>query len=379
MRSSRNTSFAHYYRHHRKRSAEPDGRAFLACFAALSVLVAVSLVVSYSDRISGSTALAHSPSSDPRVMCIHWLVGDGTPVVGSNHESRCMGYGCDDPPAGVWGQNTIDWGDGSAYHMDGWNLGGNGHGDAHAYGANGVYTVNFEAAFIVRDSGGNSHMHHFYCPRSFTAAGIVAPLPPTACGDGIDNDGDGAIDGEDCGCSDITDTDEGDCFGYVGVCGAYGCQASRGETCSSCAADCGSCGRICTGFSCSVLAGPGSDACTGVGPQGCGWPPPGGTFTASRRIIAIPPGPQSITLIWSIANVKPNSCALWQKIGTGPDTLAQGGLASQSPAGGYVRPVSTSTLFTLRCDGEDGSAYAGQAEVLVYYFEGGVLKETPKP
>jgi len=52
------------------------------------------------------------------------------------------------------------------------------------------------------------------------------------CSDKIDNDGDGKIDMNDAGCSNRNDNDESNCGDRV-------CEG--GETCSSCATDCGSC------------------------------------------------------------------------------------------------------------------------------------------
>jgi hypothetical protein len=49
------------------------------------------------------------------------------------------------------------------------------------------------------------------------------------CGDGEDNDGDGAIDLNDAGCTDLSDDDETNCGD--GVC-------EGGESCSSCSHDC---------------------------------------------------------------------------------------------------------------------------------------------
>jgi hypothetical protein len=70
---------------------------------------------------------------------------------------------------------------------------------------------------------------------SGSAANDVATLGISSarqCSDKKDNDGDGKIDMNDAGCSNRNDNDESNCGDRV-------CEG--GETCSSCATDCGSC------------------------------------------------------------------------------------------------------------------------------------------
>lgn len=62
--------------------------------------------------------------------------------------------------------------------------------------------------------------------------GIVYLKHIAECDDGIDNDGDGAIDLSDAGCIDSSDNDETNCGDNV-------CEGF--ESCSSCSSDCGTC------------------------------------------------------------------------------------------------------------------------------------------
>ena len=65
--------------------------------------------------------------------------------------------------------------------------------------------------------------------------------PKPECSDKVDNDGDSFIDLDDAGCIDKKDTDESNCGDSV-------CEG--GETCLTCAADCGTCPPVCGDGNC---------------------------------------------------------------------------------------------------------------------------------
>jgi hypothetical protein len=97
------------------------------------------------------------------------------------------------------------------------------------------------------------------CSGSDTCQSHVCTAPAVECNDGIDNDGDGATDLSDSGCSGPSDNDESNC-------GDSECEGT--ETCSSCPGDCPTgAGQVCcsgsiyTGDCCSTSDCSGSDTC----------------------------------------------------------------------------------------------------------------------
>jgi hypothetical protein len=126
----------------------------------------------------------------------------------------------------------------------------------------------------------------------------------------------------------------------------------------------------CIGYACTRI--PGDPAASTCSPQGsppgslpaCPLPPGTCTMSINPNRIVIPPqratGP---SLEWNCQNVQANTCVMNQGIGP-----------VQEASSMNVSP-SVSTTYTVTCTGLDGTPAAATADLKVYNFSGGVLKE----
>ena len=120
----------------------------------------------------------------------------------------------------------------------------------------------------------------------------------------------------------------------------------------------------CIDYACTQIVGnPSLSTCSPPGSlPACPLPPGTCTLTTNPPRLVVPP-PRNTTLSWDCENVQPGSCSIDQSVGA----VAEDGSASVSP--------SYSTTYTVTCTGLDGNPADDSADIKVYNFTSGVLKE----
>jgi hypothetical protein len=120
----------------------------------------------------------------------------------------------------------------------------------------------------------------------------------------------------------------------------------------------------CINYACTQIVGdPSLSTCSPPGTlPACPLPPGTCTLSTAPTRLIIPP-PRNTTLTWDCQNVQSGSCSLDQGIGAVSET----GSLTASP--------SYSTTYTVTCTGLDGNPASDSADVKVYNFTGGVLRE----
>jgi hypothetical protein len=120
----------------------------------------------------------------------------------------------------------------------------------------------------------------------------------------------------------------------------------------------------CIDYACTQIVGdPSLSTCGPPGPlPACPLPPGECTISVSPNRTIVPP-PRTASLSWNCWNVQAGSCSVDQGVGSVPEASS----VSVSP------PASTS--YTVSCIGLDGNPNSASAELKVYNFTGGVLKE----
>jgi hypothetical protein len=120
----------------------------------------------------------------------------------------------------------------------------------------------------------------------------------------------------------------------------------------------------CVDYACTQVVGdPAGSTCGPPEPlPACPLPPGTCTMSINPNRIVIPP-PRTISIDWNCQNVQVGSCVMNQGVGN-----------VQEDSSMNVSP-SVSATYTVTCTGLDGTPAAATADLKVYNFSGGVLKE----
>jgi len=179
---------------------------------------------------------------------------------------------------------------------------------------------------------------------------VPSPDGSELCGDGLDNDCDGAIDegcgdpcrGMSCPPGTICDASTGQCVPSDGgacgdgVCGGDPANGGMGESCQTCPADCGDCGCVPSPDG-SELCGDGLDNdCDGEADEGCPVPCGGGACGPGEvcvHPVSCPIGPELDPYCIAV----PAGCGTTPWCGCFPDDVCGGCATCGSVASGQLQ------------------------------------------